>query len=489
MTREIEKGNRRLPLRAHRRRHTAAIAIAAVALTACLGRSGNAQAASSLKALSFSRSVLPNGLVVLVSEDHTAPVVAVDVWYHIGTKNDPLGHSGFAHLCEHLMGEGSPNEPLPEQAFIQSIGGTSARWALTTEDVTHYYATVPSNELETMLWLESDRMASPLSRADDGHFASVLGVVKQERLQQREVPLFGASPALTLAAVFPAGHPYGADPSGSAADLNAATAGGARAFCLPYYAPNDAVVSVSGDVSAGDATALIRKYFGGIPRGALPARIPVPRARLGGPTRQVLEDPRARTPQLRLAWPTVGFTHPDRLALDALASILSRERTGRLTKLLVFDLGLATRVSAANFNFEEGGLFQIDVTPRPNASLTRIEELVDSVVASLKASPPGAEEVEAFARGNAVAAIASLQTRAARADTLAHGEVFAHDPAAYAKQVSRTFAVTGADVSRAARAYLTDGRVVMSMVPAGKLDLVSKPDLSFTNVTPARTAP
>ena len=155
-----------------------------------------------------------------------------------------------------------------------------------------------------------------------------------------------------------------------------------------------------------------------------------------------------------------------------------------VNKLLVYDRRLASRVVAANFDFEKGGLFQIDVTPQPGASLTAIEQLVDSTLASFDSQPVSAEDLDAFKRSNAVLAITQLQTRAARADTLAHGELFAHDPAAYAKQVNQTFALTSADVHRVAKRYLTAARVVMSMVPAGKLDLIAKPDAPYTNVTP-----
>ena len=257
------------------------------------------------------------------------------------------------------------------------------------------------------------------------------------------------------------------------------------------YVPNNAVVSLSGDVSAANAKALITKYFGDIPRGATPPRPNIPPAGPDAAVRLVLEDERARTTRIRFAWPTVSFAHDDKIPLNALASLLSRDRTGRLTKALVYDLDLATRVVAANFDLERGGIFQIEVFPRPNVPLTRIETVVDSVLADLPAHPATAAELEAFARANAVLAATTLQTRAARADTLAHGEIFAHDPAAYAKQLQRAFGLAPADVGRVAGRYLTGRGVVMSMVPAGKLDMISKPELPFKNVTesPSRVVP
>ncbi|MEO7083974.1 MAG: pitrilysin family protein [Gemmatimonadaceae bacterium] len=449
------------------------------------GRDGRAQA---VRPIAYSRFVLQNGLVALVNEDHSAPLVAVDVWYHVGAKDEQQGHTGLSHLCEHLMGEGSPNEPLPAKVFIQSIGGTSAHWGATSEDVTHFFATAPSNQLETMLWLESDRMAAPLSRADSTHVASVKSVIAQERAQNRETPVFGVADGLTLEWLFPPGSPYAIDPVGPMTYLRSATAADAKAFCLPYYVPNNAIVSLSGDVTAANAKILITKYFGDIARGATPPRATIPDLSPSPETRAVLEDARARVPRLRIAWPGAAFSNPDRVALKALVSVLTRDRTGRLSKALVYDLGLATRVVADNFDDERAGIFQIEVFPRPEASLTRIEQVVDSVIAMLPAQPATREELEAFAKSNAVLATTTLQTRAMRADTLAHGEVFAGDPVAYAKQAQRAFDVTSADVTRVARQYLTGHRVVLSMVPAGKLNLISKPTLPYQNITPASQA-
>jgi zinc protease len=451
-------------------------------LAASAGRDVQAQGT---RPLAYSRFVLPNGLVALVNEDHSVPIVAVDVWYHIGAKNERRGRTGFAHLCEHLMGEGSPNEPLPAKVFIQSLGGTSSNWAATSEDVTHFFATVPSNQIETMMWLESDRMATPLSRADAAHVASVRAVIGQERAQNRETPVFGVADGLTLEWLFPPGSPYSIDPVGPLTDLAAATAEQAKAFCLPYYVTNNAVVSLSGDVTFANAKKLITKYFGGIPRGAKPPAVTIPVDASNGESRLVLEDARARSPRLRFAWAGAAFNDRDKVALAALASVLTRDRTGRLSKALVYDLGLATRVIAGNFDDEHAGVFQIEVFPRPNASLTRIENVVDSVLAALPSEHVTPAELTAFARSNAVLATTTLQTRAMRADTLAHGEVFAGDPVAYAKQVQRAFSLTPADVSQAAQRHLTRHRVVMSMVPAGKLELISKPDRSYTNVTPS----
>jgi zinc protease len=443
-----------------------------------------AQTAPSVRALEYSRFVLPNGLVVLLNEDHSSPLVAVDVWYRFGAKDETPGHIGFAHLCEHFMGEGSPNVAVPQKVLLQSIGATSTFWANTTEDITHFYYTLPRHQLETALWLESDRMAAPLTRADAKHLALVRETVRQERAQRREGPVYGSAEANTIAALFPDGHPYGNDPLGPMTDVNAATAEAVKAFCAPYYVPNNAVVSLSGDFSSAHIKTLIAKYFGRIPSGGLPPRRALPSAGLASPVRLVLEDPRARVATLRFAWPTVAYADRDWVPLGALAWLLDRDRTGVLTKLLVYDRGLATRVSATSFDFEKGGLFQIDVVPHADSSMSKIETLVDSALAAFSARSVRPADLAAFARADAVNAVASLQTRAARADTLAHGEVFAGDPVVYVKQLDAVARLTPADIDRVAHRYLGVNRMVMSMIPAGRPELISKPELPYTRVSP-----
>jgi len=272
------------------------------------------------------------------------------------------------------------------------------------------------------------------------------------------------------------------------ADLYGATADDLKQSCAPYYVPNNAVLSISGDFDAATTRAWITKYFGEIPRGSPAPRATVTRPVLSSEKRLVLEDSRAAQPELHVDWVGASYSSSDRLALNALGSALSLNRFGRLSKLLVYDRRLAAAVTADNYDNEKSGVFEIVVLPRPGASMTTIETLVDSVLAGLTASPITAQELARFNNYNATAAVTGLQSHMMRADTLAHDEMFAGDPVAYAKQVNRARALTPADVQRAAAKYLTPGRVVMSLVPAGKLDLISKPDLPYTNVTPPSSA-
>ncbi len=433
-----------------------------------------------LKPLAYTRFTLANGLVAILNENHVTPIVSVQLWYHIGSKDDRPNQPGVAHLCEHLMSQGSPHLDQPQQPFYRSIGGTSTRFAETTEDVTEYYTTVPSTELETVLWAESDRMAAPMANLDSQRVASVRRLVDQERRQTIDNVPFGTYREIISGALFPTGHPYHLTPQSPPASSYA----DARAMCLPFYIPNNAVLAISGDFAPASARSMIEKYFGSIPRGAPVAQPAVDAAPLVGEWRLVLEDARATQPQLYVAWRGAAYASPDRMALLAAASALALPRFGRLSKLLVADRQLATSVTADDKDLEKSGVFEIVVLPRPGASMTLIEQLVDSTIASFAASPVAPQEIARFNAYNRVNAATSLQLEVARADTLAHDQMFTGNPSSYAEQANAALGLTPADVQAAIHKYLSAGRVVMSLVPAGKLDLISKPNAPYTNVTP-----
>jgi zinc protease len=455
---------------------------AGVLLGSLASRSTEGQAsAPPLRPLAYTRFTLPNGLVAILNEDHATPIVSVQVWYHVGSKDDDPARPGIVHLCEHLTSQGSPHLNQPQRDFYRSLGGTSTHFAETWEDVTKYYITVPSNELETVLWAESDRMAAPLALADSQRIAAVRRVVDQERRQDVDNVPFGAYHELTRAALFPSGHPYHLAPNAAPSSVGPADV---RSTCLPYYVPNNAVLAISGDFVTAAARSLIEKYFGGIPNGPPVVRPGLRAGPLAAERRLVLEDARANQPRLHIAWLGASYGSPDRMAALAVASVLSLPRFGRLSKLLVNDRQLASSVTADNHDFEKSGVFEIIIVPNPGASLTLIEDLTDSTLHSFATRPVTAEELARFNAFNRVDAATSLQLHFARADTLAHDEVFAGDPSSYAAQTNAALALTPADVQAAAQRYLTAGRVVMSLVPAGKLELISKPSLPYTNVTP-----
>ena len=430
---------------------------------------------------------LPNGLTVLLSVDRSAPVVAVDMWYHVGSKNEKPGRTGFAHLFEHVMFQGS-RHVAEEQHFkiVEAAGGDVN--GTTSNDRTNYYETLPSNELETALWLESDRMGFLLPVLTQAKLDGQRDVVKNERRQRVDNQPFGSRFEVVSAAIYPAGHPYSWPVIGSMADLSAATLDDVKDFFRRYYTPNNATLAIVGDIDVAKTRKLIERYFGGIPAGPAVERPLVEPVTLAAEKRLVLEDAKARLPQLTLVWPTVGIAHPDVHALRALSLVLAQDRTSRLTKALVYERQLATSVNAHPGSDEKVGELWINITPRPNASLTAIEAVVDSVIATIREAAPTEREVARARNYFVVGAITRQQSVHAKAEELAEGQVFFGDPLRYRTDIQAFAAVTPADVQRVARAYLTPGRVVLSMVPAGKLDLVSRPDLPFANATPAPAA-
>ena len=439
--------------------------------------------------LQVERYTLPNGLTVLLSEDKSTPVVAVDLWYHVGSKNEKPGRTGFAHLFEHVMFEGSEHVPDGEHLKLVEAAGGDINGS-TTNDRTNYYDVVPSSELETALWLESDRMGYLLPVLTAEKLNTQRDVVKNERRQRVDNQPFGSQADIIPAAIYPATNPYSWSVIGSMADLSAASVDDVKDFFRTYYAPNNATLAIVGDFDPVKAKAWIAKYFGGIPSGPAITRPVVELSPLSANKRLVLEDTKARLPQVVFVWPAVGTDSPDALALQGLASVLTRDRTSRLSKLLVYDRQLATNVSARAGSDENAGEFYIQVSPRPNASLTEIERLVDSVVTSMVAAPPTEREVQRLKNTAAVRAIGNLQSVLDKAEELLDGQTFYGNPTHLVDvELPGVRALSPADVHRVALKYLAAPHVVLSMVPAGKLDLIANPQLSYTNVTPGAAAP
>jgi zinc protease len=439
--------------------------------------------------LQVERYTLPNGLTVLLSEDKSTPVVAVDLWYHVGSKNEKPGRTGFAHLFEHVMFEGSQHVADGEHLKLVEAAGGDINGS-TTNDRTNYYDVVPSSELETALWLESDRMGFLLPVLTPEKLNTQRDVVKNERRQRVDNQPFGSQADIIPAAIYPATNPYSWSVIGSMADLSAASVDDVKDFFRTYYAPNNATLAIVGDFDPVKAKAWVEKYFGPIPSGPAITRPVIEPVRLSANKRLVLEDTKARLPQIVFVWPTVGGDSPDALALEGLASVLTRDRTSRLAKLLVYDRQLATNVNARAGSDENAGEFYIRVSPRPNASLTEIERLVDSVVTSMVVAPPTDREVDRLKKTTLVSAISGLQSVLDKAEELLDGQTFYQNPTHLTDVDLPAYrALTPADVHRVALKYLAAPHVVLSMVPAGKLDLIANPQLSYTNVTPGAAAP
>jgi zinc protease len=438
------------------------------------------QAASDNLRLPFDTFTLPNGLTVILSPDKTTPTVAVNVWYKVGSKNEVVGRTGFAHLFEHVMFTGSGNVPYGvHDKLTEGVGGSNN--GTTNNDRTTYYETVPSNYLESALWLEADRMGYLLDSLDLAKLNAQRDIVKNERRQAVDNQPYGRAGEILAHATYPASHPYSWDVIGSMTDLSAASEEDVKNFFRLYYAPNNAFVAIVGDFDPAQAKAWVTKYFGDIPRGQPITRPKVDPVTLQSEKRLVYED-RVQVPRLYVQWPTVGEKSDDRFALDVLATILAGPRTARVTKALVYDEQSAASVNVFQSTNEDVGDFILTITPRPGHALTNLEAAADAIIDRLKTEGPTSEEIQKATAGEELSFVRSLESNLGKAFRLTDGAGYHGDAGYFRTEYKKTLAVTAEDVKRVANKYLTAGRVVLSIVPAGKLDQAAKPDQS-TRIT------
>ena len=456
----------------NKRRVLSALALVlTIALAQPLIGQKKSSASDSIK-IPFETYKLPNGLTVILSEDRTTPTVAVNVWYHVGSKNETPGRTGFAHLFEHVMFTGSGHVPYGyHDKLTEGVGGSNN--GSTNNDRTNYYETIPSNYLETALWMESDRMGFLLDKLDLAKLNAQRDVVKNERRQGVDNQPYGRVSEIFAAAMYPKDHPYSWPVIGSMTDLSAASEEDVKAFFRLYYAPNNATLAVVGDFDPAQTKAWIQKYFGDLPKGQPVQRPSVPLGKLTASKRLVYED-RVQVPRLYIQWPTVGFKTDDNYALAMMSSILSGSRTARLTKALVYDSPKASNVFGFQNSAEDIGVFQITVIPRPESTLTELEAAVDEVLQKFMAEGPTAEELQKAKSGLELNFLRGLESNLGKAEQLNTGSVFYGDPGHLSTNYQKTLAVTAADVKRVANQYLTRSRIVLSVVPKGKKDQASK---------------
>lgn len=417
----------------------------------------------------FETYKLPNGLTVILSVDRTTPTVAVNVWYHVGSKNEAPGRTGFAHLFEHVMFTGSGHVPYGlHDKLTEGVGGGNN--GTTNNDRTNYFETVPSNYLETMLWLESDRMGFLLDKLDIAKLNAQRDVVKNERRQNYDNQPYGRVSEILSAAMYPKGHPYSWPVIGSMDDLTAASEEDVKAFFRLYYSPNNASLAVVGDFNPAQAKAWIQKYFGDLPKGEPVTRPKVAPAKLEASKRLVYED-KVQVPRLYIQWPTVHMKEDD--ALELMSLILIGSRTARLTKALVYDSQLASNVFAFQNSAEDVGVFQLVVIPRPEHTLTELEEAVDKVLQKFIAEGPTGEELQKAKSGLELNFLRVLESNLGISNQLLSGAVYYGNPGQFNVDYQKLLAVTAADVKRAA-ARLSGPRIVLSVVPKGKKDQASK---------------
>jgi zinc protease len=422
---------------------------------------------------------LPNGLTVVVHEDHSSPLVAVNVWYHVGSGREVAGRRGFAHLFEHMMFQGSANVADDQHfAIVQDAGGTLN--GSTNTDRTNYFETVPSNYLEQMLWLESDRMGWLLDALTQQKLDNQRDVVKNERRQSYENRPYGPASIHVNELLYPADHPYHWPTIGYQLDLSAASLADVQGFFRAWYGPNNATLVVAGDVSPAQVRQLAGKYFGPIPPGP-PVAKPAPQpAVLTADVRETIED-RVTLARLTLAWPGVESWNADQAPLGVLAGILGSGKTGRLYERLVYTEQVAQGVDAFNGSAEIAGSFNIILTAKDGASLTPLERETLVEIARLATEGPTQAEVQQAITRAEAASVFAITSVAGKADRLNSYQTMRGQADLFNQDLARTRAVTPEEVRRVARTYLQGKpKVALSVVPLGRGDLASRP----TEATP-----
>ena len=419
----------------------------------------------------FSKRTLSNGLDVIVHEDHQLPMVAVNVWYHVGSKNEQPGRTGFAHLFEHLMFEGSEHHDRGYFPPLQRAGALLN--GSTNADRTNYWEVVPTGALDLALWMESDRMGYLLPALTDHKFNNQRDVVLNERRQNYENRPYGLAGIALSAAMYPGSHPYNWPTIGSAEDLNAATIDLVREFFQSYYHPGNASLSIAGDVETGQAFDLAERYFGELATGPKVERV-VASARLTENATLVLED-RVELPRLYLSWHSPAMFEDDDAELDIVSDVLTHGKTSRLFKTLVYERRVATDVSAYQHSREIGGVFQIACTAAAGIGLTELHAAILSSIADLAATGPTDDELERGVSQTEAQFVYRVQTIGGfggKGDQLNAYNTFVGDPGYFARDRERYLSVTRKGAAAAATKWLVDAPMVsLSVVPRGKREL------------------
>ncbi|MEO6808051.1 MAG: pitrilysin family protein [Isosphaeraceae bacterium] len=406
---------------------------------------------------------LPNGMEVILHEDHTTPVVGVNLWYKVGSKNEKAGRTGFAHLFEHLMFQGSKHHDNEYFGPIEKLGAQIN--GSTSTDRTNYYETLPTNGLELALWLESDRLGFLVPALSQAKLDNQRDVVKNERRQRVDNVPYGQSMEKMLEAMYPPDHPYHHSVIGSMADLSAASLADVSAFFRTYYSPNNASLCLAGDFKPDEAKVLIAKYFGPIPKGPDVAKLTPNVPKLESSKHITMTD-RVALGRAWLAWPSVERGHKDEAALDVLSEILGQlDKENRLFRALMYDKQLASSVVAYHSCSALAGTFNVSITGRPDQSLDDLVAIADREIERLKTEGPTDLEVAKSQTSQESGLIIGLQSATRKADFLNQYNVEFGDPTAYKDELKRLFEVTPADVKRVANQYLGAHRVRLDVNP------------------------
>ncbi|TFG88442.1 MAG: insulinase family protein, partial [Gemmatimonadales bacterium] len=447
---------------------TALLLAASLALALANAGAAVPGVAAELPPLEFEHYELPNGLDVILHVDHSTPIVGVNVWYHVGSKNEKPGRTGFAHLFEHMMFQGSQHYDNDYFLPLQNAGGQVN--GSTTEDRTNYWENVPSDQLELALFLEADRMGYLVPAMTEEKLANQRDVVKNEKRQGDNQP-YAKAWDLMPGLLFPGEHPYSWTVIGSMEDLSAASLEDVSEFFRRYYAPNNASLAVAGDFDLAQAKAMIEKYFAGIPSGPAVDRLEAWVPRLDGERRFLAEDA-VEMGKLIMAWHMPGNYQPGDAELELLSSVLATGKTSRLYKRLVYDRQIAQEVEVYVDRRELSSIFMIEATARDGVPLERIEAVIDEELAAVRSKGVTKDELSLAKVGYEGRFLRSLQRVGAwggKADVLNKYNTFLGDPGRLQWDLDRHLAVTPAAVQRTAAEYLgPQQRAVLEIVAAQK---------------------
>lgn len=425
----------------------------------------------------YTRHVLSNGLNVLLHEDHSTPTVTVNTWFHVGSGYEKPGRTGFAHLFEHLMFMGSGHVADGEFDKLLEAAGAENNGS-TTEDRTNYYEDLPSNALELALYLDSDRMGFLADAMTPQSVDAQRAVVKNERRQSYENRPYGLSEETILKNLYPPTHPYSWPVIGSMTDLSAATYDDVVEFFKTYYVPNNASISIAGDINPQETLKLVEKWFGGIPAGK-PVEPQNPAAvRLNEEKILVMED-RVQLPRLYMTWITPQRFAPGDAELDVLANILSRGKNSRLYQKLVYELQIAQDVRASQGSSKLSSQFQIVATARSGHTLEELKKVIQQEIDKIKNEAPKQRELQRAVNQYEASFLDALEKPGGfggKANQLNDYFYYAGNPDYANEDLSRYKALSVDDIQTAAQIYLRDnGRVILSIVPKGKTELAIQP--------------
>jgi len=416
----------------------------------------------------FTKHTLRNGLDVVVHEDRALPIVAVNVWYHVGSKDEVPGRTGFAHLFEHLMFEGSEHY---DRGYFQPLQAAGAALnGSTNADRTNYWEVVPSNALDLALWMESDRMGYLLPALTDAKFENQRDVVLNERRQNYENRPYGLAGMAIVAALYPDAHPYHWMTIGAAEDIRAAHIDDVRAFFKRYYHPGNASIALAGDIDADTAIRLADEYFGDLEGGERPPRVQVPPPNPTSEVRLLLED-RVELPRLYLTWHSPALFAAGDAELDLVSDVLAGGKTSRLYRSLVYEQRMATEVAASQNSRELGSFFQVVATAAPGRTLAEIEQAIARELRAVATEGPTAGEMErglAQAESHFLARLQTVGGFGGKSDQLNAYNMYIGHPGFFSRDLERYRSATAGTLRDAAARWLRpEARVALSVVPRG----------------------